>query len=262
MEPEAAAITLSQAMTQTTDPYALGQLAEGLSAAVARMDPKSASATLGQSMARTTDAHALERLAQRLSLVALSLESSAAAAVCGQAAVILSQAMIGKTDHTALEQLARGLWAVAARMDPMVAASTISQALTQTTDPYAQAQLERVLSAVLHGDDSWGDDARRHGLIAAVGTLNSPRSVLPAVACLQVAAEPPPQPLPAQALVELLKQPFCVGEARRLVLQQLSRRYQRPFADVWDFVHFAKEQNLGLDFTTPPRRPEMSTGRR
>jgi hypothetical protein len=55
--------------------------------------------------------------------------------------------------------------------------------------------------------------------------------------------------------VDLLKQPLCVGEARRLVLEQLQRHYQRPFADQWDFVRFAQQQNLPLDLKTPPQRP-------
>jgi hypothetical protein len=40
------------------------------------------------------------------------------------------------------------------------------------------------------------------------------------------------------------------------VLEQPENRQRRPFADPWEFVRFARAQNLGLDFTTPPRRPE------
>jgi hypothetical protein len=39
-------------------------------------------------------------------------------------------------------------------------------------------------------------------------------------------------------------------------LAQLAQRYRLPFADHWEFVRFATEQRLGVDFTTPPRRPE------
>jgi hypothetical protein len=28
------------------------------------------------------------------------------------------------------------------------------------------------------------------------------------------------------------------------------------FADQWEFVRFATEQRFGLDFTSPPQRPE------
>ena len=60
--------------------------------------------------------------------------------------------------------------------------------------------------------------------------------------------------LPPQTLVDLLKHSLCVGEARRLVLDQLARHYQRPFAGQWDFVDYVQQQKLGLDLTTPPAR--------
>jgi hypothetical protein len=53
--------------------------------------------------------------------------------------------------------------------------------------------------------------------------------------------------------------PACIGEARRVVLDHLGNRYKRHFADVWEFVRFAREKNLDLDFTSPPKRPEWPT---
>jgi hypothetical protein len=58
-------------------------------------------------------------------------------------------------------------------------------------------------------------------------------------------------------LVDLLKHPLCVGQARRVVLDQLGNRYHQEFADQWAFVGFATE-HLGLVFTPPPRRPEAT----
>ena len=55
---------------------------------------------------------------------------------------------------------------------------------------------------------------------------------------------------------ELLKYPTCIGEARRVILTQLGNRGYRRFATHWDFVRYAQEQRLNLDFTTPPVRPE------
>ncbi len=72
----------------------------------------------------------------------------------------------------------------------------------------------------------------------------------------RVMAEPFPCRLTTQDLVDLLKMPTCIGAARRVVLNHLGNRYGRRFANHWAFVRFAREQNLGLDFTTPPRRPE------
>jgi hypothetical protein len=54
----------------------------------------------------------------------------------------------------------------------------------------------------------------------------------------------------------MLKMPICGPVGRRVLLDQLGNRYRRAFADVWEFVRFATEQNLGLDFTTPPKRRE------
>jgi hypothetical protein len=58
-------------------------------------------------------------------------------------------------------------------------------------------------------------------------------------------------------LVELLKQPTCFGPARRVILDQLENRFRQKFADHWAFIRYAQEQNLGLDFTSPPKRPDF-----
>jgi hypothetical protein len=68
-----------------------------------------------------------------------------------------------------------------------------------------------------------------------------------------------PCPLSSQELIELLKHPFCVGEARRVVLDRLGDHHCQRFSDQWDFVRFARKQSLGLDFTTAPRRIDKTT---
>jgi hypothetical protein len=241
-------------MTRTTEPYALQKLAQGLSAVAGRLEPKEAAATLTQAMTRTTEPYALQKLAQGLSAVAGRLEPKEATA----AAATLTQAMTRTTEPYALPALAQGLWAVTARIELKDAAAvceqaagTLIQALAKTTNPSVLGDLSEVL---LHEDPS-RLVRRRHGGTGAVGVLTCPGSVLIAPALLQSALEPLPPPLPAQTLVDLLKHPFCVGEARRLVLEQLTRHYQRSFADQWDFVRFAQEQELDLDLLTPPQRP-------
>jgi hypothetical protein len=57
-----------------------------------------------------------------------------------------------------------------------------------------------------------------------------------------------------QGLAELLKNPFCIGPTRDIVLQQLGRQLNRQFATVWDFVAWAEQHEVGLDLSTPPRR--------
>jgi hypothetical protein len=78
---------------------------------------------------------------------------------------------------------------------------------------------------------------------------------LAALSALSVAGEPLPCRLSTQNLVDLLKMPTLFGVARNVVLKHLGNRYGRAFANHWEFVRFATEQHLDLDFTSPPRRP-------
>jgi hypothetical protein len=44
------------------------------------------------------------------------------------------------------------------------------------------------------------------------------------------------------------------GEARKVVLKHLGNHFGRVFANHWEFVRFAQEQQLDLDLTSPPKR--------
>jgi hypothetical protein len=109
--------------------------------------------------------------------------------------------------------------------------------------------------SVLLGDDQRPKRAR--ALAGTIGFLHESQGVLGAPALLSPALEPLPRRFSDQHLVELLKQPLCVGPARRAILDLLESRHGRTFADQWEFVRFAQQQELGLDFTSPPRRPDL-----
>jgi serine/threonine protein kinase len=264
MEPKEAAIvcaraahSLAKVMTETDDLRNLSALARGLSAVAARMEAKEAGAVcahaadiLMQAMARLAlpDPYKLN-LAEGLSALSIRMEPK-------QAAAILTQAM-AKTVRPALPPLARGLSAVAVCMEPEDAAwaiDSLTQAMAKNNalgdpGPWAQG-----LSALLARADRPELSGRATAVMAAVGFLNERCESLVLPAILAPALEPLPCRFSTPELVELLKQPTCVGLARRAILDQLEHRYQRKFADQWDFVHFAQEQNLGLDFTSPPKR--------
>jgi len=267
-----AAATLCHAMT--SDPRALPLLGDGLSAVAAWMEPKEAAAVCGQAAAslmqamdKTMDSAKLLELARGLSAVATRMEAKDAAKVCGQTAAILSRATTRTTpiarneqtgERVGLPQLVQALSAVATRMEANEAGDTaanLCQAMAKTTDPLASQQIAWALTAVLLREDSSPNGSPRQSLVGVVGALTPAGGLLLAPALLRPALEPPPPPLPAQTLVELLKQPFCVGEARQQVLGQLARHYHRPFADQWEFVRFVKEQPSGLDLRSPPQRP-------
>src|SRR5262249_10274154 len=155
----------------------------------------------------------------------------------------------------ALGPLTQGLAAVATRLEPQEAAPaarTLTQALSKTLPPSTLRERAEALSATLTGD-ARNLPGRAGGLVMGVGAnAHQPLLVPPAIL---LALEPLPCRFSTQELVDLLKHPLCVDEARRVVLEQLENRYRRTFADHWAFVRFAQQQNLGVDFTSPPRRP-------
>jgi hypothetical protein len=80
---------------------------------------------------------------------------------------------------------------------------------------------------------------------------------------IRESAEVIPCCLKTQQIVDLLKMPTVVGDTRRMLLDQLEGIHGRRFANHWEFVRFAQEAGLKLDFTSPPRRPDpkSSVGR-
>jgi tRNA A-37 threonylcarbamoyl transferase component Bud32 len=248
-----------------------------------------AATALAQAIRDNKNTAALQELAWVLSRVAARLEAEDAAMVAAQAATALAEAMKDKKNElAALHNLAPGLEAVAARLDAQAAAqaaTTLVQAMKDTNSSSDLQALENALSAVaarMDPKDIWlaasglaqAMKIDRHSLsallsavpAAAIATRSATATsaaAFPAVdgrpiaalALLIPAAEPPPCRLSPQQLVELLKMPTCFGETRRVVLDQLGNRYHRTFADQWEFVRYAREQHLGLDFTTPPKRP-------
>jgi hypothetical protein len=64
----------------------------------------------------------------------------------------------------------------------------------------------------------------------------------------QPALERPSRRLSDQQLVELLRQPSCVGRALRTILDELELEHRRPFADHWDYICFVDKAGFQLDF--------------
>jgi hypothetical protein len=211
-------------------------------------------------MAKTTDPITLSGSAGGLSALAARLEPQEAAA----AAAALTQAMAKTTNPVTLSGLAGGLSALAARLGPQeaaAAAAALTQAMAKTTADGLLARLAGGLAAVLTGVDPPEFSRRTALVVAAVGPLAGTGQPVATPAILGQALEPLPRRFSTQELVDLLKHPTCIGPARRVILDRLEDRYRRKFADHWEFVRFAQEQKLGLDFTSPPKRPAFLTAR-
>jgi tRNA A-37 threonylcarbamoyl transferase component Bud32/cell division protein FtsB len=245
-----AAAALLQALKDAKDPNALRPLAGGLSAVAARLDAKDAAqaaAALLQALKDAKDFAARNSLAPALSAVAARLEAKN-----------LAQALKDARDPAALQPLAWALSAVAPRLearDAAQAATALAQAMTDAKDPRALESLAQGLSALLSAVPPADIPSRSAMAASAVAFPAGTGHPLTAVASLLPAAEPPPCRLSTQQLVELLKMPPFVGEARRIVLDQLGNRYRRTFGDVWEFVAYAQQHLPDVDLSSPPKRP-------
>jgi hypothetical protein len=220
LESTEAAATLAQAITQTKDPSAPLPLAKGLSAVAARLEPKDAQ----------------------------------------EVAAALTRAMSGPTRLTNndLQELAKCLAKIAARFDlrgTKDEGTALLQVMSKTTDSDRLQALSKCLAAVLSRDPTERRVNRFGSASGLVGVGTSPMVLSLPLALQNPELEAPPEALPSETLVELLRHPLCVGGARRVVLDQLGSHYGRHFEDQWDFVRFAEEHKLGLDRTNPVQRP-------
>jgi hypothetical protein len=231
-----------------------------MQALVGRLDSRDArdvtaqlAAALGQARGNVIDVDRMKSLSAGLSVLAGRLDSRDAREV----AAALTEALSETTDPTVSMSLSAGLSAVAGRLDPRdvrdVAAALTHALSTRNLGPF-QRLMEGGLSDLLSGEPADTSRDRALALGSTLASASDPSRSLAALALLAPAVAPLPPRLPPQDLVDLLKHPLCVGEARRVVLGQLSRHYQRPFADQWEFVRFATEQRRDLDLTSPPQR--------
>jgi hypothetical protein len=254
-------------MSQTKDPWSLQELARSLSAVAARLEAPDAArrcavaaGRLTQAMDTATNSNALQPLAQGLSAVTVHLEPADA----DRAAHSLTVVTRKPANANDLPWLALAGAALAARLGPPDAARsahTLTLAISSTNDSRVSSLLLVGLSEVLTQPAGPDLSARSGALLAAVGLPAGGGSPLAGLAGLAPALEPRPCRLSTPDLVGLLERPVCIGSARRVVLDQLENRYHRPFADPWEFVHFAQEQGLGLNFDTPSQRYPPSASR-
>jgi hypothetical protein len=263
-----AAAHLTRAMSKTSSPSGLSALAKELALLSDRLEEKQrilhcagAAEALSRAMTRESNTpNELHSLAEALAVVAGRLEDKEAARHCARAASVLARVMRISADRPGSPLHARGLAVLAGRLelaDLARAAEAVTQAMSMTPDAKTRAELAEQLEAVLTGDTR-DLPSRAAGMVADAGALQ-PGQALETPYRPAPARKPRPCRLSTEELVELLRSPFCVGHARRVVLQQLARRFSREFADQWDFVRFARARNLGLDFTARPRRQEAQS---
>jgi hypothetical protein len=248
-------------------------LAVGLAAAAGRLEPAEAPRACGeaarvfnQALAQEQSAQVRGELAEGLAAVAGRLEPAEAARLCTEAARSCNQALDQGRDPYAWPLCVEGASTLLQGQDSEGAVQAARVfTLRMVSDPYNSCLVSSegplvpgfnpdVLERFLTNRARPQVQRRAAAIAAALGvSAQGPAVSLP---LLPAVAEPLPCRLGTQDLVELLKMPTCVGPVRRVVLDQLGNRYGRRFDTHWDFVRYAQEQGLGLDFTTPPVRPD------
>ena len=242
-------------MEEIKDPTTVQELGRILPPLANRFGPQESSSSVTQALKGARDPDTLFWLSQVLLNVAARLEPKDA----GQVAAALAQAIKDTKDPNTVSWLAMVLSMVAAGQEPRAGAAALAQALRDTNNPFVLRALAKGLSAVAARLEPGEAAQASSSFVQAMTYAKGPNTVASLAQALSalLSPEPPPCRLSTQQLVELLKTPPCIGEARRVVLDQLGNRYKRRFADAWQFVRFAKEQHLDLDFTTAPQRPEQ-----
>jgi serine/threonine protein kinase len=192
-----------------------------------------------------------------LAVWAMRLEPFEARRLCSAHADAIVRALAPCTDAAQGRYLCTGLAALAPFLDTAEAAHVCTIAYQHrirketdlSTNPLITESQSKAWATLMLDVDFQRSARAGAGLI---GTTQ----LLPAIALLGPVQAPPPCRLSTQTLVDLLKDPLAGTFHRDVILEQLAGRYHRRFADQWEFVRFARQQGLDLDFTTPPRYGE------
>jgi hypothetical protein len=249
LEPAAGTRLLNQALAQQEGVRARRELTDGLVAVASRMAPAEAARACAEALRSylsylpaVEQAHdeAARRLClDRVSILLQLVDSEDATKLARH----LASRIISEPDLTSVPAAAHPgmMQGMPGMLGPGMAPAAAGSDTTV---------LERLLTLATRRPLP-----QRAGTVAAAIGLSAGGPAL-GLPILTAAAERLPCRLSTQDLVELLKLPTCIHDVRRLVLDQLGNRYGRRFETHWDFVRYAQEQHLDLDFATPPQRPE------
>jgi hypothetical protein len=274
LEPPEAAQHLSRAMPQEKDAYARGLLARSLVGVAQGLPSADAESVLAGALAlKNIDSRTRAILAKGLADVAGSREPGEVTRVCVDAARSMSQVLDHTSDDLTRDAMIQQMSVLIQALDTDAARRSAQKiARWLIADPhfptgeggplgrsasitFHSVSLERCFTHVPRPQAS----RRTATITSAIGASSS--GPMAGIALLTAAAEPLPCRLTTQDLVELLKMPTCVCEVRKVILDQLGNRYRRRFDTHWDFVRYAQQQKLNLDFTTPPQRPDRQLPR-
>jgi hypothetical protein len=247
-----AATRLLQVMTMSnsSDP---DLYSPGLSVVIARLDAKDAPLIADQFVEAIKDARTAYGLARVVPVMAAHLDPKQSAQVATKFMQVMAKIGAGQRDYIL------ALAALAARLESKEAAKITFQATANLVPfmvfdgPGMGEDWQAELVVLLYAEAPTNRVSAVVSAAALPGGTSQPLLALPH---LVQAAESPELRLNTQQYVNLLKMPSCLPQSRRFLLDQLGSRYHRTFHDAWEFVRYAGEHNLGLDFASPPSRPD------
>jgi hypothetical protein len=142
--------------------------------------------------------------------------------------------------------------ALVKRLDPGGVRAGIEHALQAIATTSYQSDLKSLENAAIALASRVHPDAAV-ALQETLDTIAQTRNPQALPHLLQVASALAAQ-CPATALVEALKQPATVGEARQAMLLELGKRENHEFVELWDAVEWLHDNDRGLNLVSPPRR--------
>ena len=214
----------------------------------------------------------LSALGEALAALAERMNSDDAAILVNRGASVLTEALeTFKLDSEQLSNLGNALAALATRMNPEGAATLAAHGALVLANALKNPKEKESYKL------SWLGEAL---VVLAVQIPKAQQTQLSALSAVFLSQVPPPPKqskteaqkrtivakvaslLTAQELAEVLKWPFCVGEAQKLVLAELERKTLRSFGgDAWKFVEQAESLGInGLNrrvLDLPAKRPRI-----
>ncbi|HMP59460.1 MAG TPA: hypothetical protein PKD86_08925 [Gemmatales bacterium] len=240
-------------------------LSDSLSVVAQRLPPDAASgiaAQLLQAIEKTSDPDIIYTHAKS---IAARLDTITATELCAKAEERIARAMRESRDPSLLHRYARARLHTKSLLPrecslPLVAlaADTLTDGSKLLTEGVVASYADEASDAlaIVFANLDRVELARRVSRTFGMIPLGGGIACIPGV--LQT-VEPLSCPLATDTLVAMLHRPFTVLKTRRIILDILEARYHRHFRDQWDFVRFAQEQQLPLDFTAGPKRKLSDT---
>jgi len=254
------------------------RFATGMAALAERMKPGEAAVISGQAarlllaaMANAKGKGGFCDLGQAVALLAARMESKAAEAVAEAAAervLELTSSQRDAEDDYDLLDLLEAIAALVPRMNPLKAAAT-ARTTVQHMRPSARDQL-RAHNLAISDPAAAGNDQRaiRQPLARLAARMDPDDAAAAVQQALDASAEAGAVEgyrwrserveglltrCTLQGLVDLLKQPTCVGERRRVLLREWGNRYQQSTRNIWEFAAWVREHEPNLNLKSPPR---------